>query len=46
MTKLDNHYNLFINGEWRQGSKGQVMLSDNPANNSPGPPLIAQVKKI
>ena len=35
MTKLDNHYNLFINGEWRQGSKGQVMLSDNPANNKP-----------
>ena len=25
------HYQLFINGEWREGSEGQVMTSQNPA---------------
>ena len=33
MKKLDNHFQLFINGEWRSGSDDQIMYSQNPHNN-------------
>ncbi|RIY32110.1 aldehyde dehydrogenase [Psittacicella melopsittaci] len=38
MTNLnvfDKSYGLFINGEWTQGSKGELLTSYNPANNQP-----------
>ncbi len=35
MEKLTNHYQLYINGEWQSGSKGQIMQSENPHNNKP-----------
>ena len=35
MEKLTSHYQLYINGEWRSGSKGQIMHSENPHNNKP-----------
>ena len=33
MKKLDNHFQLYINGEWRSGSTNQIMHSQNPHNN-------------
>lgn len=33
MKKLDTHFQLFINGEWRSGSDDQIMYSQNPHNN-------------
>jgi len=33
MDKLKNHYQLYINGEWKAGSEGQIMQSLNPHNN-------------
>ena len=33
MNKLHNHFQLYINGEWRSGSNGQMMRSVNPHNN-------------
>ena len=33
MDKHNNHYQLYINGEWVSGSEGQVMHSHNPHNN-------------
>ena len=33
MDKLKNHYQLYINGEWKAGSEGQVMQSHSPHNN-------------
>ena len=33
MKKLDTHFQLFINGEWRSGSDDQIMHSQNPHNN-------------
>ncbi|MEM6387141.1 MAG: aldehyde dehydrogenase [Pseudomonadota bacterium] len=29
------HYQLFIDGEWRDGAAGQVMTSENPATGEP-----------
>ena len=34
-SKLDNHYSLWIDGEWCEGSEGQLMQSDNPATGEP-----------
>lgn len=34
-SKLDNHYSLWIDGEWCEGSEGQLMHSDNPATGEP-----------
>ena len=33
MDKLNQHYQLYINGKWVSGSEGQVMHSLNPHNN-------------
>ena len=33
MDRHNNHYQLYINGEWVSGSEGQVMHSHNPHNN-------------
>ena len=35
MIKLQNHYQLYIDGSWQSGSNNQIMQSDNPANNTP-----------
>lgn len=38
MTKdlnvFDKEYGLFINGEWTKGSKGELLVSYNPANGA------------
>jgi len=33
MKKLDNHFQLYISGEWKSGSTNQIMHSQNPHNN-------------
>ena len=33
MKKLNIHFQLYINGEWRSGSDNQIMHSQNPHNN-------------
>ncbi len=33
MKKLNTHFQLYINGEWRSGSDNQIMHSQNPHNN-------------
>ena len=33
MKKLNIHFQLYINGEWRPGSDNQIMHSQNPHNN-------------
>ena len=35
MDKLKNHYQLYINGEWKAGSENQVMQSHSPHHNQP-----------
>lgn len=33
MKKLNTHFQLYINSEWRSGSADQIMYSQNPHNN-------------